>query len=368
MPGREPPAGARRQLTICNACRYCEGYCVVFPALKLRGVIQDGDVTYLANLCHDCRNCYDACMFAPPHEFAINIPALLAEERARTYERYGWPAVLARWVRHSDRATAGAALGGLLVVGGGVAARLGATSMVFPHIGPGAFSAVVPYLAMVLPALLLSLWGLAVVAAGVRQFWNDICAPSLARVTIRTLAQAAADALSQRYFRGRGAGCCYPHHRGSTARSVLHALVLWGVLLDLAATILAAVYQDILGKMPSYPVTSAPMLSGIAGGILLIIGTSGLLALKAASDPVPASPIMTAMDDTFLILVDLVAATGMLLLAVRTTRALGPLLVLHLGVLVAFFLMAPYAKFVHLVSRYLALVKYRAEDLDARGR
>ena len=27
---------AERQLTICNACRYCEGYCAVFPAMEMR--------------------------------------------------------------------------------------------------------------------------------------------------------------------------------------------------------------------------------------------------------------------------------------------------------------------------------------------
>ena len=29
---------AQRQMVICNACRYCEGYCAVFPALALRKV------------------------------------------------------------------------------------------------------------------------------------------------------------------------------------------------------------------------------------------------------------------------------------------------------------------------------------------
>ncbi len=27
---------ARRDFEICNACRYCEGYCAVFPAMGLR--------------------------------------------------------------------------------------------------------------------------------------------------------------------------------------------------------------------------------------------------------------------------------------------------------------------------------------------
>ena len=57
---------AERQLVVCNACRYCEGYCAVFPALELRQAFARGDITYLANLCHDCRACYYACMYTPP--------------------------------------------------------------------------------------------------------------------------------------------------------------------------------------------------------------------------------------------------------------------------------------------------------------
>ena len=43
-----------RQMTICNACRYCEGYCAVFPAMELRRTFSKGDLTYLANLCLLC--------------------------------------------------------------------------------------------------------------------------------------------------------------------------------------------------------------------------------------------------------------------------------------------------------------------------
>ncbi len=46
-------AEAGRQLTVCNACRYCEGYCAVFPALELRRALTEGDITHLADLCHD---------------------------------------------------------------------------------------------------------------------------------------------------------------------------------------------------------------------------------------------------------------------------------------------------------------------------
>ena len=54
-------AEARRQSEICNACRYCEGYCDVFPAMFRERMFTDGDITQLANLCHNCRGCYYAC-------------------------------------------------------------------------------------------------------------------------------------------------------------------------------------------------------------------------------------------------------------------------------------------------------------------
>src|SRR5216683_5026093 len=72
---------ADRQLTICNACRYCEGYCAVFPALERRTLLSEGDITHLADLCHDCRACFTACMYAPPHEFGVNPPAVLSAVR-----------------------------------------------------------------------------------------------------------------------------------------------------------------------------------------------------------------------------------------------------------------------------------------------
>src|SRR5690606_15640414 len=63
-----------RQLQICNACRYCEGFCAVFPAMTRRLEFPKADIHFLANLCHNCGACLHACQYAPPHEFAVNIP------------------------------------------------------------------------------------------------------------------------------------------------------------------------------------------------------------------------------------------------------------------------------------------------------
>ena len=87
-------------MTVCNACRYCEGYCAVWQAMERRLVFKESDLNYLANLCHNCSECYYACQYAPPHEFDINPPKTLAKIRAYTYELYAWPAL---WRRRSAR-------------------------------------------------------------------------------------------------------------------------------------------------------------------------------------------------------------------------------------------------------------------------
>src|SRR5258706_6065603 len=91
MHATEALAEADRLMTVCNSCRYCEGLCAVFPAMEMRRAFSDGDLNYLANLCHACGACYVDCQFAPPHEFNVNIPMTLAKVRAGSYSAYAWP-------------------------------------------------------------------------------------------------------------------------------------------------------------------------------------------------------------------------------------------------------------------------------------
>lgn len=65
---------------------------------------------------------------------------------------------------------------------------------------------------------------------------------------------------------------------------------------------------------------------------------------------------MRAADAAFLGLLFLVAATGLALLAWRATAAMGLLLTVHLGAVLAFFVLLPYSKFVHAGYRFLALL------------
>ncbi|MGH9679729.1 MAG: tricarballylate utilization 4Fe-4S protein TcuB, partial [Candidatus Acidiferrales bacterium] len=356
MPGLDLFQEADRQLVICNACRYCEGYCPVFRAIETRRNFDRGDVFYLSNLCHDCRACYYACMYTPPHEFAINIPKILAEARIETYERMSWPGFLGRAFKHRGVTVFLAAAAVVLVAL--LAFVLIPTGALFTaHSGPGAFYDVVPYAAMVAGALILFFYAIAVWLRGGAQFW------SATRNTLRqpggfqAVAKAVQAALGLRYLKGGGPGCFYPGERPSSARRLYHSLTFWGFVCDFISTTLAFLYQDFFHLLPPYAFASAPVIFGAVGGVALVIGTGGLIWFKAQSDPLPAGEDAPGMDYVFLFTLGLAALTGLLTLVLRGSSAMGSLLVLHLGLIAALFLTAPYGKFVHAVYRTLAVVR-----------
>lgn len=352
---------ASRQLAICNSCRYCEGYCAVFPALERRWSITGGDVAHLANLCHDCRACYYACMYAPPHEFGVDLPRALADVRARTYREHGWPALASRLLDAGPP--------GLIAVGvAGVLACLGLAAALGPphrlleaHTGPGSLYRLLPYAAMLTPFLVLGLWAAVAIAAAAARFVRATGGSVVAVVDAGALLGAARSALGLEELKGGGDGCYYPDSRPSHARRWLHGLTFGGFALAFAATVAAAVMQDLLGLQPPFPILSPPVLLGAAGGLAMIAGTAGLGALRWRSDRRPASPLPTARDYSFLVTLNLVSVSGMLTLGLRSTSAAGVLLVVHLGLVAALFLTMPYGKFVHFAYRYAALVRDRIE-------
>jgi citrate/tricarballylate utilization protein len=365
VPGLELFAEADRQLTLCNACRYCEGYCAVFQAIELRREFGKGDVFYLSNLCHDCRACYYACMYSPPHEFAINIPKILSEARVASYEHWSWPGFLAG-------AFAGRRVAWLL--GSGAAVLVLALSLLLipsdrlwsVHRGAGAFYEVIPYGAMVVAAVALSAFWLAAWLLGAVRCWRGT---GVARGAggLKPIAQAMWAALGLRYLQGGGPGCSYPEERPSAVRRVFHGLVFWGFAGDFVSTTLAYIYQDWLRELPPYSLGSAPVIFGAVGGVGLLVGCGGLIWCKMRSDRAPMGAGGYGLDYDFLGILGLTALTGLLTLALRETPALGSLLALHLALVAALFITAPYGKFVHAIYRFLALVKYYAEQDQPRS-
>jgi citrate/tricarballylate utilization protein len=368
-------AEAERQLTVCNACRYCEGYCAVFPALERRRKLTEGDITHLADLCHDCRACYTACMYAPPHQFTVNPPAILSAVRRQGYDSYlptvPWPRPAAG--RRGVIALAAVAALALLIVGVGGAGGGG----VGGASGPAAGS---PYRVLAYPALLLAvglpaLWSVAVMAWSARGYWCATNGHGLTRPTV--LLAALGQAATLRNLRGGGADCPYPDDEPSGARRRLHGLVAWGFVGCAGSTAAAAISQDFAGDPPPYPVLSAPVLLGIAGGAGLVAGCAGLLLLRhqaaktARADPADQGredPALARRGYALLAGLLLLAMTGLLTLVLRDTAAFTPVLVVHLATVVACFAIAPYTKFMHVIYRFLALVHDNAEvrHLDRR--
>jgi citrate/tricarballylate utilization protein len=357
---------ATRQLEVCNACRYCEGYCAVFPALERRTEVKAGDTIFLANLCHDCRACYQACMFTLPHPFAVNLPAALSEVRVATYTRYAWPRRLGSLFRRPRVAAAAWAIAGLLVVliALGAAGRLPAFFVADAN--PGSFYRVLPYVALVAGGLAASFYILAAFTVGMVRFWRETRTQQRSTFSLRAWASAIADVATLANLDGGGEDCYQPDPSSpSGARRVLHQMVLYGFGLAFLSTTIAAILQDLAGQEPPFPVLSAPVLTGATGGVLMVIGSAGLLWLKARSirlAPELGAPAMLAMDSPFTVVLMLAALTGMLTLVLRDTAAMPSMLVIHVSVLVAFYATAPYGKLVHGVYRFGALLKNRLEE------
>src|ERR1700733_11955378 len=202
LPSSETEQQARRFVEICNACRYCEGYCAVFPAIELRRQFTRGDLSYLANLCHDCRGCYYSCQYAPPHEFALNLPRVLAELRLETYERYAWPRPFAALFRRNGIAVS---ILTFLSIAFFLWLAKPAPSPAIAPAGPGSFYAVVPEGLMVAITGIAFLFALLSLAMGLANFWRDTA--SLPATDAPALFAAFADVLTLRNLGGAGYGC-----------------------------------------------------------------------------------------------------------------------------------------------------------------
>ena len=295
-------------MRICNACRYCEGYCAVFPALERRPEFRPADLNYLANLCHNCGECLDACQYAPPHEFGVDVPKLLENIRNESYRQYAWPRPVPNWI--------------LIVIGLLIPTLLAGRG--------GSFYSVIPYPVMVSLFGSAALLVIAICAAGLMRFWREggsqAKTPSL---------QTVRDILTLRYL-------------DSGPRRWFHHLTFYGFALCFASTCTAAFYQDILGRTAPYGYLSVPVVLGTSGGVALLFGTLGLISRRHHS--------------SFLILLFLTAVSGLMLLAMREAPAMSFLLTAHLSIVLALFLTMPYGKFVHAVYRSAALLRYARES------
>ncbi len=364
MPSTDLINEAKRVMRICNSCRYCEGFCAVFPAMELRRTFTSQDMKYMANLCHNCRDCYYACQYAPPHEFELNFPKTMAALRFETYKEFAGPKVPRHIFDNNGSWVGFISIVSIIFMLLCVMLIKGPAVLTTPFTGANSFYAIFPYAGMVTLFLAVLLFSCNAFVREIKGFCRETGMSTRELCSPGAHFRAIKDTLRLRYLDGGGDGCNYPDDRFRKDRKWWHHLVFYGFLLCLASTTIAAFKDHFLHIPAPYPVFSLPVMLGIAGGISMVMGTGGLFYLKKQMDQDPAEPAVQGMDSSFILLLFFTALSGLVLLALRETAFMGGTLIIHLALVLALFVTMPFGKFVHGIYRYLALVKNAVEQSD----
>ena len=348
-----------RILHICNACRYCESFCAVFPAMTRRLDLNVADAHYLANLCQNCSACLYACQYAPPHEFGVNVPKTFAQVRQETYVEYAFPKAFGALYQRNGLTAALAVSFGLAVFL--IGAILVKGSLFVPGLG-GGFYAIFPH--DLLAILFGAAFGFSILTlgVGVTRFWHAVSEPGRPVPLPAVIGEAAGSTLTLRYLGGgHGDGCNEEDDAFTLWRRRFHHLTFYGFLLCFASTFVASLYHYLAALEAPYALSSLPVILGAAGGLGLVGGPIGLLWLNLRRNPLQVDEKQKPMDRAFIALLLLVSLSGLALLVWRDSSWMPLLLAVHLGFVMGFFVTLPYGKFAHGIFRSAALLKYAIE-------
>jgi citrate/tricarballylate utilization protein len=351
-----PESEADRMLQICNACRYCEGFCAVFPAMTRRIEFTPSTVHYLANLCHNCGACLHACQYALPHEFGVNIPRVMAQLRKETYMNFAWPRMMGELYKINGVAVALSASVSVMVF---LFLALALNGRFFGGVLDGNFYAVFPHNTLVLIFGTVFAYAILAMAIGLTRFWREMTPGKASGIAV---AEATHDALTLKYLGGgHGDGCNNEDDAFSLWRKRFHHFTFYGFMLCFAATSVATLYHYLLDLHAPYALNSLPVILGTLGGLGLLVGPTGLLYLNYRRDPAHGDQSQKPMDRAFIVLLLFISISGLGLLAYRDTVSMSIWLVVHLGFVMGLFLTMPYGKFAHGFYRLAALLKNSIE-------
>lgn len=349
---------ARRQIEICNACRYCEGYCSVFPAINRERKFSDGDVIQLANLCHNCRGCYYACQYTEPHEFELNLPRVFAEVRQQSWQQATAPSILSSIFQRSG-------IGIVLVVLLSVLLFL-ITINSSQESEAATFYDLMSHNAMVAVFSVSFLLPLCLIFISLRRYWQTIGAGPL-RLT--HIMQAASQVANMKDLSGgHGDGCNFEDEdRFSNLRRWLHQSVLYGFVLCFAATSVATLMHYFFAMPAPYSFWSLPKLLGVSGGVMLSFGSLGMAVLKTRGDQNLSDASVWNGEMAFVLLLFLVSTSGLALYLASRTAWLDEMLILHLASVFAFFLLTPFSKMIHGFYRLASIIRDVQQLEKSRG-
>lgn len=337
-----------RQTDICNACRYCESYCSVFPAMHREQSLADADLTQLANLCVNCRGCFYACQYTAPHEFDINLPKALAEVRRESWEDFAWPKPLSK-AFHTQ------AFGLILALALGTA-LIFAFAKTLGNLTGSSFYDVMSHTLMIslfLPAFFFPAVSLFI---SLRRYWKHVGGGKIHMAHIKS---AFADAAKMKDLAaGHGQGCNFEDEdRFSQARRHAHHAIMYGFLLCIASTTSGTILHYIFNQPAPYGFLSIPKLLGVPGGLVLTVGCVWMISLKLRSDKTLGDRQAWNSDIIFTALLGFVAFSGLVLWVFGQTPATAILLILHLGAVLAFFIVTPFSKMAHGFYRLAAMIR-----------
>ena len=353
----------RRQLTVCNSCRYCAGYCPVWPAMERRPLLTLQEQVHMANLCHDCRDCFTACMYTPPHEFDLNPPKVFTQIREYTYRKYIGPEVMHRVLESRG----GTILAALLIFAYVAIVSVATGGTLFGRVGGDPYS-VIGHTVIVASAMAASIFAIGAVLVGMARYWKDTHGSFGDLFDLGAWGTTLSLSARLKHQSGGEEGCAYEDNQPKANRKYAHQFIMYGFLFTFLATVSAWIMETFLGLYPPYPIISVPVGFGMVGGVLQVVGCIWALSAKKRSDHAQTTRGMLSADKALIWALLIVNVTGIFTTLFRETAAFGIIFVLHFAPVLMFFLFAPYTKFVHWVFRVLATYKDAKETAPLRKR
>jgi len=222
--------------------------------------------------------------------------------------------------------------------------------------GGEGFYSVLSHSAMVAIFLPSFLFPLVSITISLRRYWRAVDGQ---RVKFSDIRGALLSAAKMRNLAGgHGDGCNFEDEdRFSHALRYAHHAVMYGFLLCFASTSSATVMHYAFDLHAPYQLFSLPKILGVSGGVMLTLGCIEMIRLKLRSDRNLGAANAWGGEVGFIGLLGFVGLSGLVLYVMGSSALMPSLLVLHLGSVLAFFLLTPFTKMAHGFYRLAALVR-----------
>jgi len=214
--------------------------------------------------------------------------------------------------------------------------------------------------AIFLPSFLLPIVSLGI---SLRRYWQAVGGK---RIQLSDLLAASKKVASMKDLAaGHGDGCNFEDEdRFTHSRRHAHQMIMYGFLMCFAATSAGTLMHYFLEMPAPYAFWSLPKLLGVPGGVSLTVGCGWMAWLKMQSDRTLSDAAAWGGDFAFIGLLGFSALSGLALYVLGLSAVMPLVLALHLGAVLALFLLTPFTKMAHGFYRLAALVRDAQQNRD----